>query len=116
MKQEGQYLTLRQTAELSGAAYATIRRDIDNGRLSAYKVGRKYFIAAQAAEAYAREKRRLTATQGYTIKEVMEILPLSYAYVIELIRQSRLRAVKCGRRYIIAPEELERFLQDAKMD
>lgn len=118
MKQEanGQYLTLQQTAELAGAAYATVRRDIDNGRLAAYKVGRKYFVESAAAAAYAGAKRELAATEGYSIKEIMEILPLSYAYVIELIKRGRLQAVKCGRRYIISQAELERFLEGSRME
>ena len=36
-----EYLTLKQAAEETGASYATLRRDIDNGNLPAYKVGRK---------------------------------------------------------------------------
>lgn len=115
-QQAGEYLTLQQTAQLAGAAYATIRRDIDNNRLPAYKVGRKYFVGREAAEAYAKEKRRQAAADGYTIKEVMEILPLSYAYVIELIKTGRLEAIKCGRRYIISKDDLARFLAEAKVE
>ncbi len=109
------YLTLRETAELTGTAYATLRRDIDSGQLSAYKVGRKYFIAADAADRYAAQKRQLAAIDGYTIREILDILPLSYAYVIELIKNGRLTAVKRGRRYIVPKTALSGFLNEARM-
>lgn len=109
------YLTLKETATLSNTAYATIKRDIDNGLLAAYKVGRKYFIAAADAEEYAIARRALAAISGYTIKELMEILPLSYAFIIEEIKNKNLHAIKCGRRFIIPEAELERYLEDAKI-
>ncbi|MBQ1502034.1 MAG: helix-turn-helix domain-containing protein [Firmicutes bacterium] len=48
---ENRYLTLKETAEMTHTAYATVKRDVDNGKLTAYKLGRKYFIAADAAAA-----------------------------------------------------------------
>ena len=99
---EKKYLTLKETAVLTETAYATIKRDIDNGTLTAYKVGRKYFIAVQDAENYA-------------IARSMEILPLSYAFIIDEIKQGRLKAIKCGRRFIIPNDELERYLEAARI-
>ncbi len=112
---EKKYLTLKETAAKTNTAYATIKRDIDNGVIAAYKVGRKYFIAAEDAEDYALARRELASISGYTIKELMEILPLSYAFIIEEIKKKNLRAVKCGRRFIIPEQELERYLEDAKL-
>ena len=45
----------------------------------------------------------------------MEILPLSYAFIIDEIKQGRLKAVKCGRRFIIPDAELERYLEAARI-
>ncbi len=112
---EKKYLTLKETAMLTETAYATIKRDIENGNLTAYKVGRKYFIAAQDAENYAIARRKLASIKGHTIKEIMEILPLSYAFIIDEIKQGRLKAVKCGRRFIIPDAELERYLEAARI-
>ena len=112
---EKKYLTLKETAVLTETAYATIKRDIDNGTLTAYKVGRKYFIAVQDAENYAIARRKLAAIKGHTIKEIMEILPLSYAFIIDEIKQGRLKAIKCGRRFIIPDDELERYLEAARI-
>ncbi len=110
-----QYLTLKETAALTATPYATVKRDVDKGLLPAYKVGRKYFIAVPEAEHYAAAKRQLAAIKGRTIKEIMAILPLSYAFIIDEIKQGRLHAVKCGRRFIIPDEELERYLAAAKL-
>ncbi|MDO4732665.1 MAG: helix-turn-helix domain-containing protein [Bacillota bacterium] len=110
-----EYLTLKQAAEASDTSYATIRRDIENGHLPAYKVGRKYFITAAAAAEYGERRRALNAIEGYTIRQLMEILPLSYAYIIELIKSGRLPAVKRGRSYIIARTDLQRFIEEAQL-
>ncbi|MEG1537159.1 MAG: helix-turn-helix domain-containing protein [Clostridiales bacterium] len=110
-----QYITLKELTELAQTPYATIKRDIDGGMLPAYKVGRKYFIAASAGEAYAKRKQIAGQVDGYCIKEIMEILPLSYAFVIELIKSGRLLAVKSGRRYIVPKTEFARFLRDSAL-
>ena len=112
---ENRYLTLKETAEMTHTAYATVKRDIDNGNIPAYKVGRKYFIAAADAENYAACRRKLAAVKGYTIKELMNILPLSYAFIIDEIKKGNLPACKCGRRFIIPVEELEKYLEKAKI-
>ena len=109
------FLTLKETAALTNTAYATIKREIDNGSLPAYKVGRKYFIAAEEAENYAITRRRLAEIQGHTIKELMNILPLSYAFIIEEIKTGRLQAYKCGRRFILPETELAKYLEAARI-
>ena len=111
----GEYLTLKQAAEMSGVSYATVRRDMENGRLAAYKVGRKYFVPAAAVESYGQRRREAAAIDGYTVRQLMEILPLSYAYIIELIKDGRLPAVKRGRNYIVAKRDLKRFLEQAQL-
>ncbi|MBR5429406.1 MAG: helix-turn-helix domain-containing protein [Firmicutes bacterium] len=107
------YLTLKQAAASCGVTYAALRREIEKGRLPACRVGRKYFVAAADAAGW-RESRQTPAGKCYTVRQVMEILPLSYAFVIELIRSGRLPAVKQGRRYLISEEALESFLAAAK--
>ncbi|MBQ6808946.1 MAG: helix-turn-helix domain-containing protein [Firmicutes bacterium] len=110
-----EYLTLKQAAEATDTSYATLRRDIENGVLPAYKVGRKYFITSAAAEIYGEKRRAVNSIDGYTIRQVMEILPLSYAYIIELIKNGRLPAVKRGRSYIIAKTDLQSFIEKAQL-
>lgn len=110
-----EYLTLKQAAEATGTSYATLRRDIENGVLPAYKVGRKYFITAAAAAVYGEHRRAVNAIDGYTIREIMEILPLSYAYIIELIKSDRLPAVKRGRNYIVAKTDLQKFIEQSQL-
>lgn len=106
------YLTLKQAAEECGVTYAALRREIEKGVVPACRVGRKYFVSA-ASVAALREARRTPEETCYTVRQVMEILPLSYAFVIELIRRGELKAVKRGRRYLIGQSELERFIASA---
>ncbi|MBR3392210.1 MAG: helix-turn-helix domain-containing protein [Firmicutes bacterium] len=103
------YLTLKQAAASCGVTYAALRREIEKGRLPACRVGRKYFVSAAAAAEW-RAARQTPAGNCYTVRQVMEILPLSYAFLIELIRKGELAAVKQGRRYLISESELERFI------
>ncbi len=109
------YMTLKEVSDLAHIPYATVKRDIDNGVLPAYKVGRKYFIALKDGQTYAKHKQEILSTQGYTIKELQEILPLSYAFIIELIKSHKLHAIKSGRRYIIPHAEFHRFLESSSL-
>ena len=109
-KEEGKYITLKQAAALSHVAYAKLRRDIENGKLPAFRAGRKYFLDAEEVAAYARAAAVGRAAEGYTVRQVMQILPLSYAFLIEMIHDGRLQAVKRGRSYIIPRPALEAFL------
>ena len=106
------YLTLKQAAEECGVTYAALRREIEKGNLPACRVGRKYFVSAAAAEKW-QAARQVPAGKCYTVRQVMEILPLSYAFLIELIRKGAISAVKQGRQYLISESELERFIKDS---
>lgn len=110
-----EYLTLKQAAEETGASYATLRRDIEHGVLPAYKVGRKFFVTKDAVMAYGEHRRMVQAIDGYTIRQIMDILPLSYAYIIDLIKTGRLPAVKRGRSYIVAKTDLQAFIAESKL-
>lgn len=111
----GKYLTLKEISQLAGTPYATVKRDIEASVLPAYKVGRKYFIREADAIEYSERRRSLQAIDGYTIRQIMEALPLSYAFIIELIRKGKLPAVKVGRQYIVPKQEFQNFLQDMKL-
>ncbi len=112
---DNKYFTLKELSQMSNTPYATIKRDIDGDLLPAYKVGRKYFIAEYDALNYSHKRKELYNIDGYTIKEIMEIIPLSYAYIIDLIRQKKLKAVKVGRNYIVEKKELTRFISETKL-
>lgn len=114
--ENSKYLTLKELSELADTPYATIKRDIDCGTLPAYKVGRKYFIAADEGAQYVAKKQELHQIEGYSIRQIMEILPLSYAFIIDLIKSGRLPAVKVGRRYIVPTADFENFIQQMKFN
>ena len=112
---EKDYITLKEMAENIGCSYGIIKRDIDLGRLPAYRIGRKYFIRLSEVGAYAEALREKHSVNGYTIKQLMEILPLSYAFLVDLIKTGKLTAIKVGRQYIIPQDEFERFMQENKL-
>ena len=113
---EGAYYSLKKVAELSGASYGTVKRDIDNGRLSAYRIGRKYFVAQETAQYYRDHVRSNQQVKGYTIQQLMAKIPLSYAFLMDLIKTKKLVAVKVGRQYIIPYEVFHAFMEENKIE
>lgn len=109
-----EYLSLKEVAALSGVRYGAVKRDIDHGVLAAYHIGRKYFVETAAAEVYSQSHQGESKAEGYTIRQIMEKLPLSYAFLVEQIKTKRLPAVKVGRQYIIPYEAFEAFMQENK--
>ncbi|MDO4541248.1 MAG: helix-turn-helix domain-containing protein [Bacillota bacterium] len=112
---EKEYYTLKEVAERSGTSYGIVKRDIDKGKLPAYRVGRKYFIAKDEMDSYLEQAKEKWGLEGYSIKEIMEQIPLSYAFIMDLIKQEKLPAVKVGRQYIIPKESFEEFMKNSKM-
>lgn len=109
------YLTLKEIAEASGVSYGSIKRDIDKGKLSAYRIGRKYFVAVKTGEAYCKEIQARREIEGYTVREIMDKIPLSYAFIMDLIKKKKLKAVKVGRQYIVPKEEFAQFMAKGKL-
>ena len=52
---------------------------------------------------------------SYTHLDVYKRQPLSYAYIIELIKTGRLPAVKRGRSYIVAKTDLQAFIAQSQL-
>ncbi len=114
-KIEKEFFTMKEVAEKCGASYGIVKRDIDKGRLPAYRIGRKYFIAKAEMENYINKVAEKKGIEGYTIQEIMGKIPLSYAFIMELIKGGKLPAVKVGRQYIVPKTEFEQFLEKKKM-
>ncbi len=114
-KIEKDFFTMKEVAEKCGASYGIVKRDIDKGRLPAYRIGRKYFIARDEMENYINAVAEKKGVEGYTIQEIMQKIPLSYAFIMELIKSGKLPAVKIGRQYVVPKTEYEKFLENKKM-
>lgn len=112
---EKEYFTLKEVAEKSGTSYGIVKRDIDKGKLPAYRVGRKYFIAKEEMDIYLEQTREKWGIEGYSIKEIMEQIPLSYAFIMDLIKQEKLPAVKVGRQYVVPKDSFSKFMEENKM-
>jgi len=110
------YLSLKEVAEICGVSYGTIKRDIENGKLPAYRIGRKYFIAKGDMEVYCRFVAEKKGVKGYTIQELMERIPLSYAFLMDLIKNRKLPAVKVGRQYVVPYEAFADFMENRKIE
>jgi len=115
MNKKEEYLPLKEAAQMAETAYATVKRDIENGILPAYSIGRKYFIRADDALVYQQRRQALKKIEGYTIRQLMEVIPLSYAFIMELVRSKKLEAVKVGRQYIIPKENFQKFIEQNKI-
>ena len=112
---EKEFFTLKDVAERCGTSYGIVKRDIDKGVLPAYRVGRKYFIAREEMDGYVTEAVEKWGMEGYTIQEIMNRIPLSYAFVMDLIKSGKLHAIKVGRQYIVPKGEFEHFMAMKKM-
>ncbi len=113
--QEKEYLSLKEVSAMSGIGYGAVKRDIERGVLPAYHIGRKYFVERDAAALYEKTQQRGGKAEGYTIRQIMEKLPLSYAFLVELIKTKKLPAVKVGRQYIIPYEAFDAFMAENKI-
>lgn len=103
-----EYLSVGEVAALAGQSYGTVKRAIDSGALAAYRIGRKFFITAGAAQGYCRQSS--AGPEGYTLREIMEKLSLSYAFVSRLVRSGQLKSHKQGRRYIVSEADFQEFM------
>ena len=110
-----EYLSVREVAELSGFSYGTVRRAIDAGTLAAYRIGRKFFIERQAAMDYCCRHTDRRNVEGYTIRELMERLSLSYAFLSGLIKSGELKSVRVGRQYIVTEESFREFMSERRL-
>lgn len=110
------YLTLKAVSELAAIPYARVKRDIEHAVLPAYHIGRKYFIKREEAEAYRARMAALQQIEGYTIRELLDIIPVSYAFIMGQIRSGKLQAVKVGRSYVIPMAEFDRYIEENKTD
>jgi len=115
MMQTKEFFTIREVADGCGVSYGTVKRDIDNGRLSAYRIGRKFFIKSEEAAAYTEAQLTLRKTKGYTISELSAKFPLSYAFLMSLVQKGELHAVRVGRQYLVPYEEFESYLKEKKL-
>ena len=104
-----EFLSVREVAAMSGYSYGTVKRAIEQGKLSAY------LIDMETAEAYCQNFHKQKAINGYTIRELMNKLSLSYAFVSELIKSGELKSNKIGRQYIVSENDFQDFMQKKRL-
>lgn len=114
-KEQKEFLSVREVADMSGYSYGTIKRAIEQGKLAAYRIGRKFFIETKAAEEYCKNFNKQKSAGGYTIRELMQKLSLSYAFVSALLKSGELKSTRQGRQYIVSEEAFQDFLQKKRL-
>lgn len=109
------YLSPAEVARLAGVSYGTVKRALELGELAAYRIGRRFFVEKTTAEEFARHKGSRALADGYTIRQLMSKLSLSYAYISELVKSGELKSHKVGRQYIISEQDFQEFMQTKKL-
>jgi len=113
--EQSEYMTLKAVSELSSLPYARVKRDIDSAKLPAYHIGRKYFIKKSDAEKYVEAASAVNDIDGYAIADLLEIIPVSYAFVMGQIKSGKLNAVKKGRAYVIPKDDFAAYIEANKI-
>ena len=55
------FVTVPQAAESLGLAASTLRRQIANGKMTAHKIGRDWFVTSGEVERYRKDHKREAA-------------------------------------------------------
>ncbi len=56
------------------------------------------------------EKQNNTNIKSYTVKEICDILDISYRTVLKYVESGRLKGVKIGRNWRISERNLQKFI------
>ncbi len=107
---ERDYLSPAEVAAAAGVSYGTVKRAIDLGELAAYRIGRRFFIERAQAEKFCQSRAAGQAADGYTIRELMAKLSLSYAYISELVKSGELKSTRVGRKYVVSEADFAAFM------
>lgn len=104
------YLSPAEVAKAAGVSYGTVKRAIDLGEISAYRIGRRFFIERGQAEEFCRKRAEGGGADGYTIRQLMAKLSLSYAYISELVKSGELKSRRVGRKYVVSEADFQAFM------
>lgn len=112
---ERDYLSPAEVAAMAGLSYGTVKRAIDLGELPAYRIGRRFFVEQAAAAEFAAARSLGAQNGGYTIRQIMEKLSLSYAYVSRLVKSGELPSRRVGHQYVISEADFAAFMQSKRL-
>ncbi len=104
------YLSPAEVAKAAGVSYGTVKRAIDLGEVAAYRIGRRFFIEREQAEEFCRRRAEGGGADGYTIRQLMAKLSLSYAYISELVKSGELKSSRVGRKYVVSEADFQAFM------
>jgi excisionase family DNA binding protein len=114
-QEDKEYFSVREVAEMSGFSYGTVKRAIEMGSLAAYRIGRRFFIDKATAAEFCQEHKNRRSAEGYTLRELMGKLSLSYAYLTELVKSGELKSSRVGRQYIVSEEDFRDFMEKNRL-
>lgn len=110
------FVTIKEVAASCGISYGTVRRDIEQGKLKGYRIGRKFLIAYEDFENYLKNWQYLKAIDGYSVNEIMTMIPVSYGFLMEKIKTGQIKATKVGRQYMVKKADFTAFLEENKLN
>ena len=109
------YLSPAEVAKAAGVSYGTVKRAMDFGEISAYRIGRRFFIERGQAEEFCQRRAAGGGEDGYTIRQLMAKLSLSYAYISELVKSGELKSSRVGRKYVISEADFQAFMAGKRL-
>jgi len=103
--------TIEEIAEILKVHRTYIASLIRDKKLAALKIGRFYRIREDKLETLINGK--LVAL--LTLDDVAEILKVHRTYIVRLIKDKKLRAIKIGKFYRIREDDFEDFLKKSEV-
>jgi len=103
--------TIEEIAEILKVHRTYIASLIRDKKLAALKIGRFYRIREDKLETLINGK--LVAL--LTLDDVAEILKVHRTYIVRLIKDKKLRAIKIGKFYRIREDDFEDFLRKSEV-
>jgi len=103
--------TIEEIAEILKVHRTYIASLIRDKKLAALKIGRFYRIREDKLETLINGK--LVAL--LTLDDVAEILKVHRTYIVRLIKDKKLRAIKIGKFYRIREDDFQAFLKESEI-
>ena len=99
--------TIEETNQILKIHRTYVSRLIHDGKIRAIKVGRFYRILGTDLEKYIGSS---IDKPLYKVEEAAKILKIHRLYVLRLIQQNKLKAIKIGKFYRISQDSLEKYI------
>ncbi len=101
--------TIKEISNLLKIHRTYVSRLIKEGKLNAAKIGRSYRVLEEDLEKFLGEKIKKPLLKA---SEVGKILKIHRLYVMRLIKDKKIKAIKIGKFYRVSEKALEDFVKE----